>query len=105
MRVQKEYVTSVGSVLTALLAGSHHWIHMLILALGVGSGAVSGLMTNPLVRHAMLVLSLSMVAYMQITYWRRKHRTWAMTLVVMFSSVMSVGMSFYALIATGGGHH
>lgn len=105
MKPQKEYITSVGSVLAAFLASSHHWLHMLIMALGIGSGAMSGWMALPAVRHAMVIMSLSMVAYMQVTYWRRKHRPLRMTVMVMGSSVMSLVMTLYTLMAAGGGGH
>jgi hypothetical protein len=51
-------VGSIGAVLLAFLASQHHTLHMLLLAAGLG-GTGTGLMTAfPLLRRAMLLMSL-----------------------------------------------
>lgn len=57
-------VTSVAAVLLAFLASQHHTLHMLLFAVGIGGAGASFMTMFPLVRRAMLLMSLAMVALM-----------------------------------------
>ncbi len=64
MTMRRDQALSIGALVLAFLASQHHALHMLVLATGL-SGASASLMTAvPLVRRAMLVMSLVMVAVM-----------------------------------------
>ena len=65
--MRKDWFLSAGAVVLAFLAGQHHSIHMLALAVGLG-GAGSSLMTTiPLARRIMLAISLAMAVFLA---WR-----------------------------------
>ncbi len=51
-------VGSIGAVLLAFLASQHHTLHMLLLAAGLGGAGTSLMTTVPLLRRAMLLMSL-----------------------------------------------
>lgn len=70
--MQKEKILSIGAVVLAFLASQHHTLHMLVLALGMGSASTSVMTTAPLLRRAMLAMSLIMVAVMAYQMWRGK---------------------------------
>lgn len=54
-------VGSVGAVVLAFLGSQHHTLHMLLLAVGLGGGGTSLMTGIPLLRRAMLLMSLIMV--------------------------------------------
>ncbi len=62
--MRKEPVLSIGALLLAFLASQHHALHMLLLAAGLGGASASTMTAVPLVRRAMVVMSLAMVAVM-----------------------------------------
>lgn len=65
-------LTAGGSVVLAFLASQHHTLHMLLFTAGVG-GAGMGFMTAfPLIRRAMLLLSLLMTGWTVYQLWRRR---------------------------------
>ena len=70
---------AVGAFLAAFLAGSHHWLHMMLLSVGVGSGA---LLLSPGLRRAMLLLSLAMSALSLAWFLRKAHKPPAETVAV-----------------------
>ena len=55
--MNKGIVSSVGSVVLAFLATQHHNLHMVLIALGLGTAGLSFL-ASPLVRYAMYALSM-----------------------------------------------
>lgn len=89
----KAVAGSVGAFLAALVAGSHHSLHMLLLSVGLGG---SSFFFTPGVRRAMLVASLAMTL---LTAWgllRRPHRSAAETLAVS----MALGASLVLLVGS-----
>jgi hypothetical protein len=62
MKMQKERVLSIGAVALAFLASQHHALHMLALVFGLGGAGTSFMTTAPLLRRAMLLMSLVIVA-------------------------------------------
>ena len=60
--MQKGRALSIGAVVLAFLASQHHTLHMLVLVFGLGSAGASFMTTAPLLRRAMLLMSLVMVA-------------------------------------------
>ena len=61
MAMQREWLLSFGAVVLAFLSTQHHNLMMLFLALGLGDAGISVMTDVPLVRTAMLVMSLVMV--------------------------------------------
>lgn len=70
---------SVGSFLAALLAGSHHTVHMLLLSVGLGGSA---LFLSPVLRRAMLAVSLAMSVLTVAWFLRKPHKPHAETVAV-----------------------
>jgi hypothetical protein len=60
--VRKDRVLSISAVVLAFLASQHHTLHMLLLVFGLGGAGASFMTTAPLLRRAMLLMSLAMVA-------------------------------------------
>ncbi|MDA1000708.1 MAG: hypothetical protein O2807_09395 [bacterium] len=51
-------IGSIGAVLLAFLGSQHHTLHMLLLAAGLGGAGTSLMTAFPLLRRAMLLMSL-----------------------------------------------
>lgn len=96
----RSWLAATGAFLTAFLASSHHWLHMLLLSLGVGAG-FSALLFDPAARRAMLVLSLAMTALVSWWMWRRPHRALAERLALAASIAISLGLVAYAVAVHG----
>lgn len=60
--MQKGRALSIVAVVIAFLATQHHALHMLMLLVGLGSAGTSVMTTVPLLRRAMLLMSLIMIA-------------------------------------------
>lgn len=98
--MKKEGLTSVGAVALAFLASQHHTLHMLILTLGVGGAGVSFMAVFPVVRRAMLLMSLVMVGVTIYQIWRAK-RPVSMRIVGGVSVVATVGLVLWSIIQFG----
>lgn len=70
--MRKENLTAAGSMLLAFLATQHHNLHMLVVALGMGSAGVSFMNNFPLIRRLLLVISLVMAGVTLHGLWRQK---------------------------------
>lgn len=70
--MRRENLTAAGSMALAFLATQHHNLHMLLVAMGMGSAGM-GLMTNfPLIRRLMLAVSLVMAGTTLYGLWRHQ---------------------------------
>lgn len=59
----KGIIKGIGSVLLAVIASSHHWIHTLLLALGLTTLSSSLLSLSPLTKIIFLLVSLVVSAW------------------------------------------
>lgn len=84
---------SAGAFLAALLAGSHHSLHMLLLSVGLGG---SSLLVTPALRRAMLALSLVMTGLSTWWFLRKLHKACAETVAVF----AAIGASLVVLVWT-----
>lgn len=96
----RSFLAAAGAFLAAFVASSHHWLHMLLLSLGVGFGA-SALLFDPTIRRAMLVVSVIMTALVAWWMLRRPHRALATTLALGLSVAISLGLVVYTVVAHG----
>lgn len=64
-------LAAIGAVLLAFLASQHHTIMMTLFAFGLSDAAMSFMTAAPVVRDAMLGMSLAMVA---VVAWQIKDR-------------------------------
>ena len=93
-------LAAIVAFLAALLASSHHWLHMLLISLGVGVG-FSALLFDPTARRVMLVLSLAMTALVGWWMWRRPHRALPELLALGVSTAISLGLVGYTVLIHG----
>jgi len=93
-------VASIGAVALALLASQHHNLHMLLLAFGMGEAAMRFMTAVPLVRDAMLVMSLAMVGVIayQVRDSRRPKSTRVMGVI---SILVTLGLLAWSIARFG----
>lgn len=60
--------TSLVAIVLAVLATQHHNLHMLLIGAGLGAAGMT-LLSNPVVRHAMLAMSLVAVGVTIYQFW------------------------------------
>ena len=98
--MRREWLLSFGAVALAFLGSQHHNLMMLLVALGLGDAGVSAMTEVPLVRTAMLVLSLVMVAALgyQIS---RPSRPMAMRVTGALSILITLGLAGWSVLQFG----
>lgn len=94
----RTWLAAVGSFLVALVASSHHSLHMILLSLGLG--ATSFFMT-PTLRRAMLLLSLAMAAFLTYRLVRHPERPMPQLVAAVVSICLSVGLVAYSVVSDG----
>jgi hypothetical protein len=98
--MQRQWLLSVGAVLLAFLGTQHHNLMMLLFAFGLGNAGMSLMTGMPLLRDAMLAMSVVMavaIAY-QIS---RPGRPAAMRLSGALSIVVTLGMAGWSVLQAG----
>lgn len=86
----KTLIKAVSSVLLAVIASSHHWLHTLLIALGLTSLGAGLLSLPPLARIMIMIISIA-VSLWFLNVCKRKWRTdrpaaW----VYLISSIVSI---------------
>lgn len=94
----KAVLASVGAFLAALLAGSHHSLHMLLLSIGLGGSSV---FFSPGLRRAMLALSLAMTLLSAWWLVRRPQRGAAETLALSAALGASLALLVGSVVRDG----
>ncbi|MDA1090966.1 MAG: hypothetical protein O3A85_11735 [Proteobacteria bacterium] len=98
--MRKEWFISIGAMVLAFLGSQHHNLHMLLLSIGLGGSGGSLMTTVPLVRRAMLLLSLAMVAV--IGYQMRDGtRPRSMRLTGAISIIVTLGLTGWSIMQFG----
>ena len=98
--MRREWLLSACAVLLAFLGAQHHNLMMLLFAVGLGNAGMSLMTTLPVVRDAMLVMSLVMsavIAY-QIS---RPNRPTAMRVTGALSILVTLGIAGWSLLHLG----
>jgi hypothetical protein len=98
MTMRREWLLSFGAVVLAFLSTQHHNLMMLFLALGLGDAGMSVMTDVPLVRTAMLVLSLVMVG---VTAYSKPDRPRAMRVTGALSVLFTLGLAGWSLLHFG----
>jgi len=93
-------LAAISAVLLAFLASQHHTIMMTLFAVGLGDAAMSFMTAAPLVRDAMLGMSLVMVA---VVAWqiKDKRRPTSMRVTGAVSIAATLGLAAWSLIHFG----
>jgi hypothetical protein len=100
MTMRREWLLSFGAMALAFLGTQHHNLMMLFLALGLGNAGMSVMTAVPLVRTAMLVMSLLMAAALgyQIS---RPSRPLAMRVTGALSILFTLGLTGWSVLYFG----
>lgn len=83
-------VKAVGSVILAIIASSHHWLHTLLIALGLTSLGAGLLSLPPYVRIVFLVFSLIVSVWFLSVSRRKWHKDRPAAWVYLISSIISI---------------
>lgn len=93
--------SSIGSILIAIVASSHHWVHMLLIALGLGAVG-AGLFTMPIpIRIGLVAVSVAVSIGMLFVAWHKRTKNKAVAWVYFISSIVSlviIGTSLPTLV-------
>ena len=93
-------VASIAAVALAFLASQHHNLHMLLLAFGLGEAGMQFMAAVPVVRDAMLGMSLAMVGV--IAYQIRDSRRPASTRVMgVIAIIATLGLAAWSIARFG----
>ncbi len=98
--MRREWLLSFGAVAFAFLGAQHHNLMMLLLALGLGGAGTSVMTEVPLVRTAMLFLSLVMVAAIGYQISRPRHPA-AMRVIGALSILFTLGLAGWSVLRFG----
>ena len=98
--MRREGLTSVGAVALAFLASQHHTLHMLVVALGIGSAGMSFMVMFPLVRRAMLLMSLVMAGVI-VNQARDPKRPPSVRILGGVSALVTVGLMLRSILQFG----
>jgi hypothetical protein len=98
--MRKEGVISIIAVVVAFLASQHHNLHMLLLAIGLSGAGMSFMAAAPLVRRAMLSMSLAMVAVIGYQV-RDAKRPRAVRVTGVVSIVVTLGLVVWSVARFG----
>jgi hypothetical protein len=98
--MQKERALSIGAVVLAFLASQHHTLHMLLLVFGLGGAGASFMTTATLLRRAMLLMSLVMVAVIAYRI-RSADRPRPIRIAGAISILLTLGLVGWSLLQFG----
>ena len=98
--MRREWLLSTSAVVLAFLSTQHHNLMMLLFTVGLGNAGMSLMTSLPLVRDAMLLMSLVMAAVIgyQIS---RPNRPIAMRVTGAISILITFGITGWSLLHLG----
>jgi hypothetical protein len=95
-----QWLLSIGAVVLAFLGSQHHNLMMLLVALGLGDAGMSAMTEIPLIRTAMLGLSLVMVAAIAFQISRPSRPT-AMRVTGALSILFTLALAGWSVLQFG----
>lgn len=87
---EKSVLKAIGSVLLAIIASSHHWLHTLLIALGLTTLGSGLLALPPSLRLIFLLISLIISVRFTFVAKHRWHQNRATAWVYLISSIISI---------------
>jgi hypothetical protein len=96
----KNIFKAIGSILFAIIASSHHWVHTLLIALGLttlGSGLLS---LSPSIKIALMTVSLIISIWMIWSAIRKWNHHRSTACIYLASSIISIVIVITALVQT-----
>jgi hypothetical protein len=94
---ERAFLKAIGSVLLAVIASSHHWLHTLLIALGLTSLGAGFLSMPPIIKLVFLLISLAFSVWFIIVAKRKWYRNRPAAWVYVVSSIISIIIVFTAL--------
>jgi phosphoglycerol transferase MdoB-like AlkP superfamily enzyme len=94
---EKTILKAIGSVLFAIIASSHHWLHTLLIALGLTTLGTSLLAMPPSIRLVFLLISLTLSIWFIRVARKRWNRNRPAAWVYLISSLISIILVFTAI--------
>ncbi|PLR82185.1 hypothetical protein CVD25_08765 [Bacillus canaveralius] len=88
---------AIGSILVAILASSHHWVHTLLIALGLTTLGTGLLSLSPWVKIVFMLLSLVISVWMIRGALRKWNHHRSVSWVYLISSILSIIIVLTAL--------
>jgi hypothetical protein len=98
--MRREWLLSMGAVVLAFAGAQHHNLMMLLLAAGLGNAGMSMMTAMPLVRDAMLTMSVAMAAMIAYRI-SRPGRPAAMRIAGALSIVFTLGIAGWSILQFG----
>lgn len=86
----RPFLKAFGSVLLAIIASSHHWVHTLLLALGLTTLGAGLFSVSPVVKIAFLLVSLLVSIWFLVLAMRKWHKHRPAAWVYLISSIISI---------------
>ena len=101
MRImRREWFVSIGAIILAFLSSQHHNLMLLLMATGLSGAQMSFMTAVPVVRRAMLLLSLAIVAVLGYQMWDTK-RPRSVRIMATISIIVTVGLAVWSIIKFG----
>lgn len=90
MKKERAILKSIGSVLFAIFASAHHWLHTLFIALGLTSLGTGLFSLSPSVKIIFLLISLLLSTWFIGVAKRKWHKDRPAAWVYLVSSIISI---------------
>lgn len=87
---EKNFLKAMGSVLFAIIASAHHWLHTLLIALGLTTVGTGLLALPPALKVVFLLVSLIFSIWFLIVSKRKWTSDRPAALVYLISSIISI---------------
>ncbi|MBM4764623.1 hypothetical protein [Bacillus sp. B15-48] len=94
---ERTFIKAAGSVLFAIIASSHHWLHTLLIALGLTSLGAGLIAMPPTIRLIFLLVSLALSVWFIIVAKRKWFRDRPAAWVYLISSLLSIVLVMTAI--------
>jgi hypothetical protein len=98
--MRREWLLDIGAVVLAFLGTQHHNLMMLLFAVGLGNAGMSVMTQMPLIRDAMLAMSVLMAAVIAYQISRPSRPT-AMRVVGALSILFTLGLAGWSVLHFG----
>jgi uncharacterized membrane protein len=90
MRKERAILKAVGSVLFAIIASAHHWLHTLLIAIGLTALGTGLLNLSPTYKMIFLLFSLLLSGWFLVVTKRKWNKSRPAAWVYLISSLISI---------------
>ncbi|RSK52366.1 hypothetical protein [Bacillus canaveralius] len=97
LKKERGILKAIGSILIAILASSHHWVHTLLIALGLTTLGTGLFSLSPWVKIVFMLLSLVISVWMIRGALRKWNHHRSVSWVYLISTILSIIIVLTAL--------